>query len=54
MPSLVVSFSHSNRDIDSTIVAVDESLQIYRKALENRIENYLIGRSVKPVFRKYC
>ncbi|MGB3755552.1 MAG: glutamate-1-semialdehyde 2,1-aminomutase [Rivularia sp. (in: cyanobacteria)] len=54
VPSLVVSFSHSDRDIDSTIAAVDESLQVYRKALENGIENYLIGRSVKPVFRKYC
>ncbi|WP_414622980.1 glutamate-1-semialdehyde 2,1-aminomutase [Calothrix sp. CCY 0018] len=54
MPSLVVSFSHSDRDIDNTIAAVDESLQVYRKALENGIENYLIGRPVKPVFRKYC
>ncbi len=54
MPSLVVSFSHSNQDIDSTIEAVDDSLKVYRKALENGIENYLIGRAVKPVFRKYC
>lgn len=54
MPSLVVSFSHSNQDIDSTIEAVDESLKVYRKALENGIEKYLIGRPVKPVFRKYC
>ncbi len=54
MPSLVVSFSHSDQDIDSSIEAVDESLQVYRKALENGIENYLIGRPVKPVFRKYC
>ncbi|MEO0687597.1 MAG: aminotransferase class III-fold pyridoxal phosphate-dependent enzyme, partial [Cyanobacteria bacterium J06649_11] len=54
IPSLVVSFSHSNQDVDSTIEAVDESLQIYRKALENGIENYLISRPVKPVFRTYC
>ncbi|MDZ7956884.1 MAG: glutamate-1-semialdehyde 2,1-aminomutase [Aulosira sp. DedQUE10] len=54
LPSLVVSFSHSNQDIDFTIDAIGESLKIYRKALEYGIEDYLIGRPVKPVFRKYC
>ncbi|MCC5615181.1 glutamate-1-semialdehyde 2,1-aminomutase [Nostoc sp. CHAB 5836] len=54
MPSLVVSFSHSNQDIDFTIDAISESLKVYHKALEQGIEKYLIGRSVKPVFRKYC
>ncbi|MBD2335392.1 glutamate-1-semialdehyde 2,1-aminomutase [Calothrix sp. FACHB-156] len=54
LPSLVVSFSHSNQDIDFTIDAIAESLKVYRKALEYGIEDYLIGRPVKPVFRKYC
>ncbi|MBD2210659.1 glutamate-1-semialdehyde 2,1-aminomutase [Nostoc linckia FACHB-104] len=54
LPSLVVSFSHSNQDIDFTIDAIGESLKVYRKALEYGIEDYLIGRPVKPVFRKYC
>jgi glutamate-1-semialdehyde 2,1-aminomutase len=53
-PSFVVSYSHSDSDIDKTIDAVDEALSIYRKALEEGIEKYLIGRPVKPVFRKYC
>ena len=52
-PSLVVSFSHADDDIDKTIEAIAESLTIYRKALEEGIENYLKGRSVKPVFRKF-
>jgi glutamate-1-semialdehyde 2,1-aminomutase len=53
-PSLVVSYSHSDEDIDKTIEAVHESLYIYRKALNQGVENYLIGRPVQPVFRQYC
>ena len=52
-PSLVVSFSHTDDDIDRTIEAIVESLTIYRKALDEGIEKYLKGRSVKPVFRKF-
>jgi glutamate-1-semialdehyde 2,1-aminomutase len=53
MPSLVVSFSHSDADIDRTIEAIGESLRVYKRALEDGVENYLIGRPVKPVFRKF-
>lgn len=53
MPSLVVSFSHTNADIDHTIDAVGEALQVYRRALEDGVEKYLVGRPVKPVFRKF-
>jgi glutamate-1-semialdehyde 2,1-aminomutase len=53
VPSLVVSFSHSDEDIDRTIDAASESLRVYRKALEDGIEKYLNGRPVKPVNRRY-
>jgi glutamate-1-semialdehyde 2,1-aminomutase len=53
MPSMVVSFSHTNEDIDRTVEAVGESLRVYRKALEDGVEKYLVGRPVKPVFRKF-
>jgi glutamate-1-semialdehyde 2,1-aminomutase len=53
MPSLVVSFSHSDADIDRTIEAIGEALQVYRRALEDGVDGYLIGRPVKPVFRKF-
>jgi len=52
-PSFVVSFSHSDDDIDRTIDAVDRALGIYAKALSNGVERYLLGRSVKLVNRKY-
>src|SRR5690606_18416511 len=52
-PSFVVSYSHSDADIEHTIQAAAESLRIYRKALEGNVHDYLIGRPLKPVFRPY-
>ncbi|HLP17691.1 MAG TPA: glutamate-1-semialdehyde 2,1-aminomutase [Bacteroidota bacterium] len=51
--SLVVSYAHTDEDIDRTIQALDESLGVYRKGLENGVERYLVGRPVSPVFRKF-
>jgi len=52
-PSFVVSFSHSDADIDRTAEAVYEAHAIYRKALDEGIEKYLEARPVKPVNRGY-
>ncbi len=53
MPSLVVSFSHSDADIDRTIEAIADVLHIYGKAIREGVDKYLVGRPVKPVFREY-
>ena len=53
-PSFVVSYSHSNQDIDRTIDATADALKVYRKALEDGVEHYLVGSPVKPVFRQYA
>jgi glutamate-1-semialdehyde 2,1-aminomutase len=52
-PAFVVSYCHKDVDIDRTIEAVHDALHVYRKALSEGIEKYLIGRPVKPVFRRY-
>ena len=52
-PSLVVSFSHSDQDIDRTADIIHHALVVYRKALTDGIEQYLEGREVKPVFRRF-
>jgi len=52
-PSFIISYSHGDEDIDKTIGAVHESLGVYRKALEEGIEKYLVGRPLKPSNRKY-
>ena len=52
-PSFITSHSHTDTDIDRTIQAVDESLAVYRKAVDEGVERYLVGRPVKPVFRQF-
>lgn len=52
-PSFVVSYSHSDADIDRTAEAVHGALRVYRKAIEEGVEHYLEGRPVKPVYRKF-
>ena len=52
-PSLVVSYAHSDDDIDRTVDAIDATLVVYRKALEGNPERYLDGRSVKPAVRRF-
>ncbi|MGC4033003.1 MAG: glutamate-1-semialdehyde 2,1-aminomutase [Tepidisphaeraceae bacterium] len=52
-PNLVVHAAHDDEAIDHTIHAVEKSLAVYKKALDEGVEKYLIGRSVKPVFRKF-
>lgn len=53
MPSLVVSYSHTDEDVEHTIQAIGEALIVYRKALDEGVEKYLVGRSIQPVFRPY-
>lgn len=53
MPSLVVSYSHTDEDVDRTIEVIAEALGVYRQAMENGVENYLVGRPVKPSVRKF-
>jgi glutamate-1-semialdehyde 2,1-aminomutase len=52
-PQLIVSYSHTDDDILRTVESIHEALSIYRKALDEGVDKYLIGRPVKPVYRKY-
>jgi glutamate-1-semialdehyde 2,1-aminomutase len=52
-PSFVVSFSHSDSDIDRTIDVVGRALAVYARALEDDVQKYLVGRPVRPVNRKF-
>jgi glutamate-1-semialdehyde 2,1-aminomutase len=53
MPSLVVSYTPTDADIDKTIDALDGALGVYRKALEGRPEEFLNGRPSEPVMRAF-
>ena len=52
-PSFVVSYSHTDADIDRTIEAVDGALEVYAQALSDGVQRHLRGRPVRPVFRPY-
>lgn len=53
IPYISLCYEHKEEDIEQTLDAVKETLGIYKKALENGIEEYLEDRPIKPVFRKY-
>jgi glutamate-1-semialdehyde 2,1-aminomutase len=53
-PSFVVSFSHSEADIDRTIEAADGALGVYATALADGITQFLDGPPVRPVFRRFA
>ena len=53
MPWIALSFSHGEKELATTLDAVRKSLLIYKKALHEGIEKYLVGDIIKPVFRKY-
>jgi glutamate-1-semialdehyde 2,1-aminomutase len=53
MPSMVVSYAHTDEIIDSTLERLDEVLRVYKRALEDGVERYLASRPVKPVMRQF-
>lgn len=50
--SFVPCFSHTQEDVDFFLEAMEDSLDIYSKALEDGYVKYLVGEPTKPVFRK--
>ncbi len=49
----MVSYSHSDEDIDRTVEVFDEALEIYQSALEDGVDRFLVGRPSKSVYRKF-
>ena len=53
IPWVANSYSHKNEELEKTIQAIENTLKIYKKALNDGIDKYLNSKPVKPVFRKY-
>ena len=53
MPSLVVSYAHTDADIDLTVAAIDGALAVYRRALDEGVDRHLVGRPSDTVYRRY-
>lgn len=52
MPSLVVSYSHTDADIDRTLSALDGALSVYARAMDEGVEHYLVGESSRMVYSR--
>jgi glutamate-1-semialdehyde aminotransferase len=46
-------YQHTDGDIAKVTTAFDESCAVYREALEQGVEQFLVGEPTRPVFRKY-
>lgn len=53
MPWIALSSSHGDEEMLITERALDATLTVYRKALDEGVEKYLVGPTIKPVFRKH-
>ena len=51
-PSFVISYSHSDDDVDLTIEATRGALEVYKRGLEDGVDTVLEGRPVRPVDRR--
>ena len=53
MPSLAVSYTHRDVDIERTLEAIDGALETYARALEDGVERHLIGRPTQTIYRRF-
>jgi glutamate-1-semialdehyde 2,1-aminomutase len=53
MPWIALCFQHGEDELEKTEIALSESFKVYKKALDEGVEQYLVGDAIKPVFRKH-
>jgi glutamate-1-semialdehyde 2,1-aminomutase len=53
MPWIALSFAHGDKELEITLEATRSALTIYKNALEKGVNNFLVGKAIKPVFRKF-
>jgi len=53
MPWIAISHAHGEDELKLTKKALENTFEIYKKAVDEGFEKYLVGDVIKPVFRKY-
>ncbi len=53
MPWIALSYCHNEEELAITERAVDQAFTVYRRALNDGVDAYLMGPTIKPVFRKH-
>jgi glutamate-1-semialdehyde 2,1-aminomutase len=54
IPWITITFSHTEKELEITINAIKKALEKLKPIIENNdVERLLVGKPLKPVFRKY-
>lgn len=53
IPWIAISYAHQENELNFTMNAVKNALQVYANALEEGVDKYLVGPPIKPVFRTF-
>ncbi|HXB41070.1 MAG TPA: glutamate-1-semialdehyde 2,1-aminomutase [Bacteroidia bacterium] len=53
IPWVALCYVHKEEELKLTLAATERALTVYKKALEGDVKDYLVGKAIKPVFRKY-
>ncbi|MBA4408509.1 MAG: glutamate-1-semialdehyde 2,1-aminomutase [Odoribacter sp.] len=53
IPWIAISYAHQEEELNFTMNAVKNALQVYAKALVDGVDKYLVGPAIKPVFRTF-
>ncbi|MDB6059949.1 MAG: glutamate-semialdehyde -aminomutase [Verrucomicrobiaceae bacterium] len=53
MPWIALCYRHGPAELETTERAVEQSFAIYRRALDEGVDKFLVGPAIKPVFRKH-
>ena len=53
IPWIALSYAHGEKELKITKNALEKTFEVYKKAVDEGFEKYLIGEVIKPVFRKF-
>lgn len=53
MPYIAICYEHKEEEISKTLEATRKAMQVVADAMNGNINDFLLGQTIKPVFRKY-
>ena len=53
MPYIAIAYEHKEEEIEMTLEATRKAMKVYADALNGDVSKYIIGNTIKPVFRRY-
>ena len=53
LPWIALAYAHGEKELSRTLDAARSAFQVYARALESGVDKFLVGKAVKPVFRKH-